>query len=45
MSQLDKAIAYVRSAEITLERIQEADKLFDLGPGDEVRLRHRFCFW
>jgi hypothetical protein len=49
MSDLDKAIAFVRRfgpyADITLEAIQEADRLFQLGPGDAVRLRHRFCFW
>lgn len=50
MSNLSKAIEYVKSfphattAEL-LERIQEADSLFDIGPGDAVRLRHQFCFW
>lgn len=46
MTSLEKAIEYVRSFQnITLERIQEADTLFNLGPGDAVHLRHRFCFW
>jgi hypothetical protein len=49
MSDLDKAIAFVRRGgpyvDITLEMIQEADYRFNLGPGDCVRLRHRFCFW
>ena len=46
MTPLDKAIEYVRSfPEATLGRIQEADKLFNIGPADAVRLRHRFCFW